>query len=217
MNLNYLPPISTLLLVVVVVVGLVTLPFLMATPKTGATKLWSSAQRNNHKSPPNPFAWRGPRPEAKREILTTPLFAEDRKLPLPFDVSSLEPENLIKSEVQSEEDSTGMNPPEEPAPPYEEPSQSEVSEEPEPVDTKTPLNLPKLRLVGTFIIENKGVARALLVETKQNAEEFWVDEGSNYEDWVLAIVSPSAARLESSSKSLVLELWVEGDKEDEKE
>lgn len=219
-----LPPLPTLGLAAALAAATVSAPFLMAAPETSGLAPGGAPQGNIGAATVAADTWAGPRAEAKRDILIAPLFTEDRKLPDLFNDSQPEP-TVVEEPVAMEpppEELIGMNPPDETPPeplPEELPIEDVAGAEDlstEPVaEPAEPLNLPELRLVGTFILESKGIARALLIEEKDGAEETWVDEDGTYEDWVLTIVSPEAVRLVGGEESLTLELWVEEEKEGE--
>ncbi|MBG6166898.1 hypothetical protein IWQ54_006600 [Labrenzia sp. EL_195] len=203
-----LPPLPTLLLAGAVVVTGVSAAYLGGAPEISGLGRAAITTENASKNPSTQASWLGPRAETKREILIAPLFAEDRKLPAPFE-NLPQPSTEAPPEPKTQPDLKVANAA--PPPPAPEPV-ADVAPEPaiaEPAIPAVPLDLPELRLVGTFIAEDRGIARALLIETDSGAEEIWVDEDSQYADWVLTIVSPEAVRLESGDESLTLEMWVE--------
>ena len=209
---DYLPPYPTILLASTLGVMSAFTPLLITAPETSGVGPQAKGQTMAKESLTTSNSWSGPRAETKREILIAPLFVSDRKLPAPFDNSPPEPEEVEEpvSEVLNEIDLLGMNPPEDT--PVETvadeevvaPEEEQIAEQP-----AEPLVLPELRLVGTFIVEDRGIARALLMETTEGAEEVWIDENEFYEDWQLTIVSPEAVRLVAGEESLTLELWEE--------
>lgn len=212
---SWTPPLPTLVLASSVVILSLAAPFLMTAPETGGLAPDAVLRETTSAGDIAAGIWPGPRAETRREILIAPLFAENRRLSDPFKVAPPEPE--LSHEPASDDgqavDALGMNPPDET--PVAQPAQEMATEPvgeliadvpPEPV---RPLVLPQLRLLGTFILEGKGIARALLAETGEGAEEVWVDENGSYEDWILTIVSPEAVRLEAGEESLTLEMWVE--------
>lgn len=215
--LGNLPPVPTLVLAGLLSGTAFAAPYLMTPPETAGLLPGTTPQTTADAVTQTPLSWTGPRAEAKREILIAPLFTENRKLPDPFAAPEPEPDFVEAPAEEPNLDLIGMNPPEEtPAPAPEEPPAGELvagedlsGTEEEAAEPARPLVLPELRLVGTFILESKGIARALLIEEKDGAEETWVDEDGTYEDWVLTIVSPEAVRLVGGEESLTLELWVE--------
>ncbi|KZM47463.1 hypothetical protein [Labrenzia sp. OB1] len=220
-----LPPLPTLGLAAALGAAAVCTPFLMAVSETSGLAPGGAPQDSTGTAMAAADIWAGPRAEAKREILIAPLFTENRKLPDLFNDSQPEPA-VVEEPVAFEpppDELIGMNPPSEtpPEPAAEELPMEDLAEaedlSTEPVaEPAEPLDLPELRLVGTFILESKGIARALLIEEKEGAEETWVDEDGKYEDWVLTIVSSEAVRLVGGEESLTLELWVEEHYEDGK-
>ncbi|MGV2974299.1 hypothetical protein AB1P65_02530 [Roseibium alexandrii] len=156
------------------------------------------------------MAWPGPRAEARREILSAPLFSADRALPPPFsevgekeqDAQGLAPVALVKPPPMV------LKPPQTVQPPPEQAVEIAEPAEPETVESD-PLVLPDLKLMGTFIAEDMGIARALLAETGEGAEETWVDVNGAYADWVLEIVSPEAVLMRGGEQTLALELFDE--------
>lgn len=203
-----LPPLPTLLLAGAVVVAGISMAYLGGAPDINGYGHAAITTENASNNPSTQASWLGPRAETKREILIAPLFAEDRKLPAPFE-GVPQPDNLVPSEPEPQPDLKVANAA--PPPPAPEPV-ADVAPEPadvEPAIPAVPLDLPELRLVGTFIAADRGIARALLVETDGSDEEVWVDENEQYADWVLTIVSPEAVRLEAGNEALTLELWKE--------
>lgn len=204
-----LPPLPTFLLAGAVFVTGISAIFLGGAPDISGRGHAAITTENTSNNPSTQASWLGPRAETKREVLIAPLFAEDRKLPAPFE-GTPKPHNVVPSEPEPQPDLKVANIA--PPPPAPEPV-AEVVPEPaivEPAIPAVPLDLPELRLVGTFIVEDRGVARALLVETDGSAEETWVDEDGNYADWVLTIVSSEAVRLEAGEDTLTLEIWIDG-------
>ncbi|QDG79379.1 hypothetical protein [Labrenzia sp. PHM005] len=187
-------------------------PLMISSPATNGLKpvgQQNTAGREHEDIIQKP-AWLGPRAETKREILIAPLFTKDRSFPSPFseleenepeapDVGSVmpvKPPPIVVKTPQIEE-----------AKP-EQPVKAQPLEEQE-VPTSDPLVLPDLKLVGTFIAEEMGIARALLVETDEGAEETWVDVKGAYADWILEIVSPEAVLMRGGKETLALELFDE--------
>lgn len=208
---KHFPPPTTLLLAGTLILAGTAAPFLLRatdiSPLIGETSNRGDTRTTSEQT----SYWPGPRPETKREILIKPLFTEDRKLPVPFNMTPPPEEPVAAAKppeptpVVTQEDI----PPEDPPIEMVSDEIDQTSElEQEEQETK-PLVLPELRLLGTFILESKGIARALLIETKEGSEETWVDENGFYEDWILTIVSPEAVRLVGGEESLTLELWYE--------
>mgnify|MGYP000188287433 CR=1 FL=1 len=213
---TWTPPLPTLVLASSVVILSLAAPFLMTAPETGGLAPDAVLRETTAAGDIAAGIWPGPRAETRREILIAPLFAENRRLSDPFKVAPPEPElsHEPASDGGQAVDALGMNPPDETQ--VARPAQENVAEPVEeliadaPPEPVRPLVLPPLRLLGTFIQESKGVARALLAESGEGAEEVWVDENDSYEDWVLTTVSPEAVRLEAGEESLTLEMWTEG-------
>ncbi|MEM9634954.1 MAG: hypothetical protein AAGA50_26730 [Pseudomonadota bacterium] len=207
---GHFPPVSTFLLAGFLTAAVILTPLATTAPQTSGLGPQAQVQTATATTPTASDYWSGPRAETKREILIAPLFVEDRKLPAPFDNSPPEPEVIEAPvpEVSNDPDPLGMNPPEET--PVETIADEEVVapiEEQIEEQSAEPLVLPDLRLVGTFIVEDRGIARALLMEITEGAEEVWINENDFYEDWQLTIVSPEAVRLVAGEESLTLELW----------
>ena len=205
--MTWLPPLPTLLFAGALAVAGLSAPFLLrSTNVSGDQPIFSTQTSNVHVRTAN-VIWPGPRPETKREILIAPLFAEDRKLPAPFEASTrLRTNTTPESETpQTIAKATAVAPPAPaPEPVIEEKQEPVVAQPAKPLVS---LNLPELRLVGTFIARDRGIARALLVSPQSGSEEIWVDENGQYAGWVLTIVSPEAVRLEAGEESLTLEMW----------
>lgn len=207
-----LPPLPTLLLAGAVVVTGVSAAYLGGAPEISGHGYADITPENTPNTQTIQFSWLGPRAETKREILIAPLFAEDRKLPAPFE-NLPQPSTVAPAEPKTQPELKVANVA--PPPPAPEPVADVAHESAivEPAIPAVPLNLPELRLVGTFIAEERGIARALLVQIDEASEEVWVEVDSQYADWVLTIVSPEAVQLEAGEESLTLEMWEEADKE----
>lgn len=211
---RFLPPVPTLLLGGALLVTAVAGVFLTRSPDTEGLGQNSVSTLDRTAEPGANVFWPGSDPETRRNILAAPLFAEDRRLPDPFGSTPSQTQQVAKLTAPDEpveEDLLGMNPPSHmPIERVEERVEEIEEEEPEVINK--PLDLPDLRLVGTLVVEGKGIARALLVEANGTGEEIWVDENGTYADWVLKIVSPAAVLLEAKDERRTLEMWVESEK-----
>lgn len=206
-----LPPLPTLFLAgTVAIVGACALLFL-GPPDASAIRPSASGSSQETGATQMSHTWPGPRAATKREILIAPLFAEDRKLPAPFETAPPQRTNATtQSPKTTVPDVVAAEPPKPRAPDSSVAASLEPPAHEEPpvsAPPPIPLDLPSLRLVGTFIAEERGIARALLIEEGSESEEVWVDEYGNYADWVLTIVSPEAVRLEAGEETLILEMW----------
>ncbi|WP_306143139.1 hypothetical protein [Roseibium sp. MMSF_3412] len=204
-----LPPLSTLFLTGTLGLAAIAAAFHLTSLDTGGIQATTSQASAAATPPSAPTVWPGPRPETRRDILIAPLFAQDRKLPQPFspgvspEIAGPAPLKKSRPNAVSAAPAPTASAPVSPAP---EPARTPVRpQKPPPV----PPNLPDLRLVGTFVANDQGIARALLIDLSGGPDEVWVDEGEKLADWVLTIVSPHAVRLEAGEESLTLEIWEE--------